>query len=207
MAEKFVSFEDAAKELKKTPDELKGLVDEGKIRSFMDAGKMKFRRKDLDDLKTSLGIVLGEDEELALAPPDEVPEMPPMPATEGEEAPPRPRRPVLEEEFGIEPIDDEPAPARWQAPAKRPRSARRGRSGGEEEEVASLSDFEIGEDAEEKGRGDRRGRGRASFGAGPPAFRSSRSRSGPTCDDGGAGASRGGRRFAAVMVLSFAFGA
>ena len=122
MAEKFVTFDEAAKELKKTPDELKALVDEGKIRSFMDGGKMKFRRKDFDDLKASLGIV-SEDDDLSLAPPDEVPAVPPM-ATEG--VPPAPAAPKkaasLEDEFTIEPIDEERL--LWRRPAKRPRRPR-----------------------------------------------------------------------------------
>lgn len=153
MAEKFVTFDEAAKELKKTPDELKALVDEGKIRSFMDGGKMKFRRKDFDDLKASLGIV-SEDDDLSLAPPDEVPAVPPM-ATEG--VPPAPAAPKkaasLEDEFTIEPIDEDASPmaaSGKKAPA--PPKAAAKPAGGEEDEVASLSDFEISEDVEEKGQ-------------------------------------------------------
>jgi hypothetical protein len=167
MAEKFVVFEDAAKELQKSPDELKALVDEGKIRSFMDGGKMKFRRKDLDDLKASLGITT-EEEELSLAPPEELPEVPPMPAEEPEAAAPEeapevpPPAPADEDEFTIEPLDEgearmtpgtggkkgEAAPKA--APAKGGKAAKA--EAGTEDEVASLSDFEISEDVEEKGQ-------------------------------------------------------
>jgi excisionase family DNA binding protein len=154
MAEKFVTFEEAGKELKKSADELKALVDAGKIRSFMDGGKMKFRRKDLDDLKASLGIA-SEEDELALAPPDEVPQVPPMPAAEAEPAAaPAPKKSPLDE-FTIEPLDEEPAtlaprtaPKAGEAKAAKPAA----KPSTSEEEVASLSDFEITEDVEEKGK-------------------------------------------------------
>ena len=73
MAEKFVQFDEAAKELNASPDELKQLIEGGKIRSFMDGGKIKVRRKDLDDLKSSMGITADE-EDLMLAPPEDLPE-------------------------------------------------------------------------------------------------------------------------------------
>jgi excisionase family DNA binding protein len=155
MAEKFVTFDDASKELKKSADELKALVDEGKIRSFMDGGKMKFRRKDLDDLKAALGIV-AEDEDLALAPPDEVPQVPPMPTQAVAPAPASAgKKPSLEDEFTIEPLDDEPLAAQAKkseagpAKAAKPAAAKPSTS---EDEVASLSDFEISEDVEDKGK-------------------------------------------------------
>jgi len=167
MAEKFVVFEDAAKELQKSPDELKALVDEGKIRSFMDGGKMKFRRGDLDNLKASLGIST-EEEELSLAPPEEMAEVPPMPAEEEaaaappEEAPEVPPPAPAEDEFTIEPLDEGEARLTPGSGSKKAEAAPKAASakaakaapaeGGKEDEVASLSDFEISEEVEEKGQ-------------------------------------------------------
>ncbi len=142
MAEKFVPFDDAAKELQMSADELKGLMDEGKIRHFMDGGKIKFRRGDLDELKSSLGIQNAE-EEISLAPPENVLDLPSFDAEADEELPPPP--PAAEEDFSIEPLDDAPAHAPA-GPKGAPKAAEK------EEEIASLSDFEITGDVEEEGQ-------------------------------------------------------
>jgi len=152
MADKFVPFDDAVKELKISADDVKKLMEEGKIRSFMDGGKVKFRRKDLDDLKTSLGIT-SEEEELTLAPPEQVPPVQRL-ETEGEAPPPPPGAPSAEEEFTIEPLEEGPqtfaTPASAAAAAAAAKAeAASGAKGGEE--VKSLSEFEITSEVEEKG--------------------------------------------------------
>ena len=141
MVEEYVVFDDAAGELKMSEAELKGLMDEGKIRHFMDSGNVKFRRKDLDELKVSLGIIEAP-EEITLAPPDEIPE---VPAEEMPEVPPPPPA-DLGEEIAIEPLEEVDAAAA--AGAVMPGGAG---AAGEEEELASLSEFEIGADVEEEG--------------------------------------------------------
>lgn len=149
MAEKFVIFEDAAKELRMSADGLKKLMDEGKIRHFMDSGKIKFRQKDIDDLKASLGIKDAEDE-LSLAPPDEMPPIPqPQAETEAVPAPPA----YKEDEFSIEPIDDSITPSTAAAVLSTKKSEPRAAAPvaeKKEEEVASLSDFEV-DSAEDQG--------------------------------------------------------
>lgn len=139
MAEKFILFEDAAGQLNLSVDDLKQMVDEGKIRSFMDGGKMKFRESDLAALKESLGIGGAEEEELTLAPPEDVADVPPVEAAD--DVPPPP---PAEDEFSIEPLDDEES-----AVPPPPPSAMADEE--EEEEVASLSDFEISADVEDEG--------------------------------------------------------
>jgi len=144
MPEGYVVFQEVLTELGMTEDQLKKLMDEGKIRHFMDGGKVKFRRKDVDELKASLGIAEKpvEEDEISLAPPDELPEVPPV---EEMEAPPPPP-PMEEEELGIEPLDESIPTA---APVE-PMGAEEERGEGEEE-IASLSAFEIGEGVEEEG--------------------------------------------------------
>jgi excisionase family DNA binding protein len=137
MANGYVVLGDAARELKMSEEELKKLMEEGKIRHFMDGGKIKFRRKDLDDLKASLGIAQPEESELTLAPPEE---LPPLPAAE--EIPPPPAE---EADIEIEPLEEISRLSAAAPPAAPP---------GEEppaEEIASLSEFEIGEEVEEEG--------------------------------------------------------
>lgn len=51
-SEEFVSFEKALRDLKIQSEELKKLVSEGEIRAFRDGGSMKFRREDLDALRS-----------------------------------------------------------------------------------------------------------------------------------------------------------
>lgn len=160
MANGYVVFEDAAAELNMTEDELKGLMDDGKLRHFMDGGKVKFRRKDLDELKATLGIAeeTAEEEELTLAPPEDLPELPeeevgevpaPPPAAEAEE-----QAEVVEEEFGVAPLDEDGGPTVAEVAAgsmgavaqEAPEA-----EGDVEEEIQSLSEFEIGAEVEEEG--------------------------------------------------------
>lgn len=141
MAE-YVKFDDAVQELKMSAEELKALMDEGKIRHFMDGGAIKFRRQDIDTLKESLGIAApqGEDD-LTLAPPDDLPDVPRV----EEDVPPPP--PPAEEDFSIAPLDEEEA-----SEGAPPQAAAPGEEAEDEgEEIASLSEFEIGEDIEEEG--------------------------------------------------------
>jgi excisionase family DNA binding protein len=51
-SEEFVSFEKALRDLKIQSEELKKLVSEGEIRAFRDGGSMKFRREDVDALRS-----------------------------------------------------------------------------------------------------------------------------------------------------------
>lgn len=145
MAEKFVLFDDAAKELKTSADGLKKLMEEGKIRHFMDSGKIKFRQKDVDDLKVSLGIK-SEDDELSLAPPEDVLPMPPVAGADADDIPVPPA--AKEEEFSIEPLDEGPAPSTFgSTPAKKKGEPAVVKAAVEpqapaEDEVASLSDLE-----------------------------------------------------------------
>jgi len=154
MADKFVVFEDAAQELKMTADELKKLVEEGKIRSFMDSGKTKFRRKDVDDLKESLGIIQAE-EEISLAPPEEAAtgkiteidddELPPPPPVAAAPAA------SMESEFSIEPLDEAGAKPSMigGAPIKKAAAPAVSQA---EEEVASLEEMGISSAMEEQGQ-------------------------------------------------------
>lgn len=164
MANGYVVFEDAAAELNMTEDELKKLMDEGKLRHFMDGGKVKFRRKDLDELKATLGIAeeTAEEEELTLAPPEDLPELPeeevgevpaPPPAAEAEE-----QAEVVEEEFGVAPLDEDGGPTVAEvaagsigAFAQEAPEAEGEVEGEVEEEIQSLSEFEIGAEVEEEG--------------------------------------------------------
>lgn len=50
MAKPFYSIEEVSALLKKTPDEIKGLVRDGKLREFRDAGKVFFKADDVDKL-------------------------------------------------------------------------------------------------------------------------------------------------------------
>jgi hypothetical protein len=144
MADKFVLFDDAAKELKTSADGLKKLMEEGKIRHFMDSGKIKFRQKDVDDLKASLGIK-NEEDELSLAPPEDMPPMPPVSAADDVPAPPV----AKDEEFSIEPLDEAPSPSTFGSttakkkgePAAAVKAAAQPAAPAEEE-IASLSDLE-----------------------------------------------------------------
>ena len=56
MAEKelFYSFEDALRELRLKPEELKRLVSEGEIRAFREGETMKLRRADVENLRNEL---------------------------------------------------------------------------------------------------------------------------------------------------------
>ena len=91
MANGYVLFDDALAELSMSEEELKGLMEGGKLRHFMDAGKIKFRREDLDELKASRGIAEETpEEEITLAPPEDTLEEPEIPPLEGEEVPPPP---------------------------------------------------------------------------------------------------------------------
>lgn len=143
MANGYIVLEDAAKELAISEEELKRLMDDGTIRHFMDAGKIKFRRSDLDVLKTSLGIAEEEGADITLAPPDDLPELP-----EAEEMPPPlPVEPAAEE-ITVEPLQEEDGvPTAVQAAI----AASGEREVAVEEEIASLSEFEIGEELEEEG--------------------------------------------------------
>ncbi len=85
----------------------------------------------------------GEEEELSLAPPEDVPAVPPPGmGVEGVPAPPA----AQEDEFGIEPLEEEAPRPTYQKGAPKPPAAPAG-----EEEVASLSDFEISGEVEEEG--------------------------------------------------------
>ena len=53
----------------------------------MDSGVVKFRRKDIDEMKASLGIAEAQ-EEITLAPPDEIPKVPAEEMPEIPEVPP-----------------------------------------------------------------------------------------------------------------------
>jgi hypothetical protein len=149
MAETYVLFQDVLKELGMTEAQLKKLVEDGKIRHFMDSGKVKFRRKDVDELKASLGIAekSPEEEEISLAPPDELPE---APTAEEPEAPPPPPPTETEEEAEllIEPLDENIPTA---APIEGMAGEEELTAAPEEEEIGSLSAFEIGEGVEEEG--------------------------------------------------------
>ncbi len=59
MTDKFYSFERALRELNLREEELKRLVSEGEIRAFRDEDKMKFRREDVDRLRTTRGSDAG----------------------------------------------------------------------------------------------------------------------------------------------------
>jgi len=50
MPEEFMSFDEAREELGISEEELKAMIDEGKIRSFRDRDKIKFRAKDIHEL-------------------------------------------------------------------------------------------------------------------------------------------------------------
>lgn len=50
MAKPFYSLEEVSNLLKKTPDEIKGLVRDGKLREFRDAGRVFFKAEDVDRL-------------------------------------------------------------------------------------------------------------------------------------------------------------
>lgn len=152
MANGYVVFDDAAGELNMSEGELKALMEEGKIRHFMDAGQVKFRRQDLDELKASLGIA-DEEQELTLAPPEDVGE---AEVAEGEVLPPPPVE-AGADEFGVAPLAEEEAAAAEEAPA-------------EEEEIASLSEFEIGADVEDEGE-DISGEEAELLSVGTPGFR------------------------------------
>jgi len=151
MAEKFILFDDAVRELGMSADELKGLMDEGKIRHFMDSGKIKFRQKDIDDLKASLGVTAPEEPELSLAPPEDAAR---APQAEGVEDVPPPPPAYKEEEFSIEPLDAGPTPATigTAPPAGKKRAAPEPAAEEmepekpKEEEVASLEDFAVSAD-------------------------------------------------------------
>ena len=145
MADKFVLFDDAVKEIRMSAGELKGLMDDGKIRHFMDGGKIKFRRGDLDELKASLGIQDVE-EEISLAPPESHSDLPSFEEPD-DELPPPPPPAAVEDDFSIEPLDD--------APAHAPSDGRRAPKAPvieEDEEIASLSDFEITGEGEDDGQ-------------------------------------------------------
>lgn len=51
--EDFVSFEKALRELELQDDELKKLVSEGEIRAFREGGSIKFKREDIERLRSS----------------------------------------------------------------------------------------------------------------------------------------------------------
>ena len=55
MADEYYSFEKALRELNLRDEELKRLVSEGEIRAFRDEDKMKFKREDVEKLKTKAG--------------------------------------------------------------------------------------------------------------------------------------------------------
>ncbi len=145
MVEEYVVFEDAAKELKMSDADLKDLMNEGKLRHFVDSGVVKFRRKDIDEMKASLGIAEAQ-EEITLAPPDEIPKVPAEEMPEIPEVPPASDA-GLGEEIAIEPLEETGAAASAGAAADAPA----GTQDTGEEELASLSEFEIGADVEEEG--------------------------------------------------------
>lgn len=51
----YISFEKALRDLELQSEELKKLVSEGEIRAFRDGDSMKFRREDLESLRTRQG--------------------------------------------------------------------------------------------------------------------------------------------------------
>lgn len=62
MTDEFYDFEKALSELKMEEEELKRLVSAGEIRAFRSKGQMKFRKQDIDDLRTG-GLDDAEEEE------------------------------------------------------------------------------------------------------------------------------------------------
>lgn len=153
MANGYVVFEDAAAELNMTEVELKELMNEGKIRHFMDGGKVKFRRNDLDELKATLGIAEEAEEELTLAPPEELPELPEEEIGEVPE-PPEAEAQFDEEDFGVAPLDEDGGPTAASVAAGGMSAFAREApeaEGADEDEIASLSEFEIGAEVEEEG--------------------------------------------------------
>ncbi len=149
MANGYVLFDDALAELSMSEEELKGLMEGGKLRHFMDAGKIKFRREDLDELKASRGIAEETpEEEITLAPPEDTLEEPEIPPLEGEEVPPPP--PAEDEGFAVAPMLEGEEPAADEMEPLPDLGEEIGEVE-EEEEFASLSEFEIGADVEEEG--------------------------------------------------------
>ena len=59
--EKFYSFERALRELNLREEELKRLVSEGEIRAFRDEDKMKFRKEDIERLRTGRASAVDKD--------------------------------------------------------------------------------------------------------------------------------------------------
>lgn len=148
MANGYVLFDDALAELSMSEEELKGLMEEGKLRHFMDAGKIKFRREDIDELKASRGIAEETpEEEITLAPPEDTLEEPEIPPLEGEEVPPPP--PAQDEGLAVAAMLEEEEPAAEQEAL--PDLGEEIGEVEEEEEFASLSEFEIDADLEEEG--------------------------------------------------------
>lgn len=121
--EDFVSFEKALRELELQDDELKKLVSEGEIRAFREGGSIKFKREDIERLRSSrhqdeitfdetleddTGMVTEElsDEDTLLAEDDliEEPEPAPVGRTAGAGKPARSRARAPREEPDHEPV-------------------------------------------------------------------------------------------------------
>jgi len=60
----YYTLEEAARKLQLTPDEVKKLAEDKKVRTFRDRGTLRFRSQDIDELARSLG--LGSEPELQL---------------------------------------------------------------------------------------------------------------------------------------------
>src|SRR5262245_1635502 len=96
----YYTLEEASRILQTTPDELRRMADEKKLRYFRNKGTLRFRAQEIDELARQMG--LGSDVDLQLG------EVPPprkgnSPAPAGSSGPTRP-----------------PAPPRSPAPSKRP---------------------------------------------------------------------------------------
>src|SRR3954469_13055176 len=65
----YYTLEEAARKLQLTPDEVKKVAEDKKVRTFRDRGTLRFRSQDIDELARSLGLGSEPDLQLGEVPP------------------------------------------------------------------------------------------------------------------------------------------
>lgn len=128
MAKRFYSMDEVCNALGKNAEEVKGLVRDGSLREFRDAGKVFFNSDDVEKLRAAKGSASADSGEITLEPvDDELPSIAPAPT------PSRGGTSII----GLEPLDDEPEPAK---PAPRPLAVPAARAKEDSGVVARIDD-------------------------------------------------------------------
>src|SRR5215469_1684558 len=96
----YYTLEEAARLLQTSPDEVKKMAEERKVRAFRDRGTLRFRSQDVEEMARSLG--LGSDPELQLG---EVPAPRKTSSPTPKKAPPAGQEDVFEFNLSVDDSD------------------------------------------------------------------------------------------------------